>query len=132
MLFRSPQLTLEVYEGGNNVNYSRNDQEADIFASSAGLTASNTSTTTLPVQTLFAENNCYNNLNMHNTTSDETPCNPSGTQANGGQWYAKGPYSLSAYAGQTITLFLGTWNNTGGTGTAYFNYAYFDNVVITD
>jgi hypothetical protein len=125
-----PHLTLEVYEGGNNANYDRSDQEGAIFATSAGLTASTNSTTTLPVQTLFAENNCYNNLAMHNTTSDETPCNPGGVLANGEQWYQKGPYDLSAYAGQTVTLFLGTWNNTGGTGTAYFNYAYFDNVVI--
>ena len=127
----NPQLTLEVYEGDNNQQYNRNDQEAVVFAASAGLTSATNSTTTLPVQTLFSENNCYNNLNMHNTTADETPCNPGGTEANGDVWRQKGPYSLTAYAGQTITLFLGTWNNTGGTGTAYFNYAYFDNVVIS-
>jgi hypothetical protein len=126
----TPQLTLEVYEGTNNVEYNRNDQEAAVFASSAGLTSANNSTTTLPVQTLFAENNCYNNLGLHNTTADETPCNPGGSLANGEQWRQKGPYNLSAYAGQTITLFLGTWSNTGGTGTAYINWAYFDNVVI--
>jgi hypothetical protein len=128
----NPQLSLAVYEGGNNANYSRNDQEADVFAASAGLTAASNTTTTLPVQTLFAENNCYNNLNVHNTTSDETPCNPGGSLQYGGQWYQKGPFSLSAYAGQTITIFLGTWNNTGGTGTSYFSYAYFDNVVLTN
>jgi hypothetical protein len=126
----SPSLTLEVYEGDNNQEYNRNDQEAAVFASSAGLTSSNNSTTTLPVQTLFSENNCYNNLGVHNTTSDETPCNPGGLAATGDVWRQQGPFSLSAYAGQTITLFLGTWNSTGGTGTAYFNYAYFDNIVI--
>lgn len=126
----TPQLTFWVYEGGNDVEYARSDQEADVFAASAGLTSTNFETNSLPVQVLFAENNCYNNLGVHDTTSDEKPCVPVTGSPTGGQWRQKGPFNLSAYNGQTITIFLGTWNNTGGTGTSYFNYAYYDDVVL--
>ena len=135
----SPALTLWVYEGGNYAYYDATDSEADIFTASAGLTAATPTTTTLPQSVLFSEDNCWNNQSVPaSPNSAQGPCATDHLHggnanwpdlANGGVWRQKGPYDLTPYAGQTVTLFLGIWNSSSS--TTYYDYAYYDDVVLT-
>lgn len=121
-------LTFWVYEGGTAYNFYNGDQEAQILDS----------TGTNVVQTLFVELNCY--YDSTNFPSEPayaaSGCFPSaygGTSAytdwQGGFWTERGPYDLSSLAGQTVTLFLGTWTNQTHAGpTSYANFMFVDNV----
>jgi len=129
------QLTFWVLEGGNKAYYDGQDQEAEIFLASAGLSSSANTTTSLPDLQLFSENNCWNGLNLQGGSGPNSATKPcaidhSGVPdlANGNVWREKGPYDLSTYAGQTVTLFLGIWNSSSS-GT-YYNYAYYDDVTL--
>ena len=132
----SGQLSLWVLEGGNKAYYDGQDQEAEIFLASAGLNSSTNTTASLPDLQLFSENNCWNGLNLQGGSGPNGATKPcaidhSGVPdlANGNVWREKGPYDLSTYAGQTVTVFLGIWNSSSS-GT-YYNYAYYDDVQLT-
>lgn len=124
-------LSFWVYEGGTGYNFYNGDQEAQILDS----------TGTTVQQTLYVELNCYYDSN--NFPSEplyaSSGCFPSaygGTSAyvdwQGGFWTERGPYDLSSLAGQTVTLFLGTWSNANHPGpTSYANYMFVDNVDMT-
>lgn len=134
----NPSLTLWIYEGGDTYNTSQQQHVGMIyddtaafsaiasFTPSAGGTAY--STLSAPVDTLFAQNNCFNS--HPGASGDLSGCAVTATStALGGQWYEKGPYDLSPYAGHQITLFLGIWS-ASSTSTAY-NYAFYDDVVLS-
>lgn len=126
------QLSFWVLEGGNKAYYDGQDQEAEIFLASAGLSSSTNTTTSLPDLQLFAENNCWNGLKLGSVNTATSPCaiDHSGSPdlANGNVWREKGPYDLSTYAGQTVTVFLGIWNSSSS--LTYYNYAYYDDVTL--
>jgi hypothetical protein len=142
----SPTLTFGVYEGGND-NFVNSDSEADIFPSGSFSTAANGGTaTTLAFTTLFAEDNCYNNLSAYGSDAEVASstngsaraalCGTGGDSTlvgNGGQWYQRS-FDMSSFAGQNVTLFLGIWRNAGsGTAlgtTEYYSYAYYGNVTL--
>jgi len=121
-------LSFWVYEGGTGYNFYNGDQEAQILDS----------TGTTVKQTLFVELNCY----YDSTNFPDSPayngsgCFPAaygGTSAyvdwQGGFWTERGPYDLSSLAGQSVTLFLGTWSDQTRVGpTSYANFMFVDNV----
>ncbi|MGB6986665.1 MAG: hypothetical protein WBD74_11895 [Candidatus Aquilonibacter sp.] len=138
-----PYLSLYVLEGGTEYTFKYADNEAAIFGSYSANVAS-----TLD-EYLFAEENCY----AH--PSDATPAgiwggagisgggagcwpytyggDPSAYQnwLQGGFWSPRGPYDLSAYAGQTVTLFLGNWSNYHDTAAYYLQFMYVGAVQTT-
>ncbi|MGB6062183.1 MAG: hypothetical protein WBG27_10800, partial [Candidatus Aquilonibacter sp.] len=126
-----PYLSFYVLEGGGEYTFKYADQEAAIFPtplpSPIGIQAA------APVGTpsyLFAEQNCYVHPSDAGsptgiwgasiTSSGVKGCWPStyggdpssyNNWLQGGFWKPMGPYDLSSYAGQTITLFLGNWSD---------------------
>jgi hypothetical protein len=152
-------LTFNVYEGGDD-SFTTTDAEADVYPSTAWATATNGALASVaPTATLFAEANCYDNLQENGlylsspwgtgthaatTTARYSNCpytpggsTPSGTVSLGGYWYSR-TFDLSGYAGNSITLFFGIWrsaaigSNSRSTGSLnYYNYAYFDNIQLT-
>jgi hypothetical protein len=138
-----PQLSLYVLEGGTEYTFKEADQEATLFSSYANNVASTLG------EYLFVEQNCY----VHPTTA--TPpgiwggasitgggagCwpntyggDPSGYEnwLEGGFWSPRGPYDLSAYAGQTVTLFLGNWSYFHETHSYNAQFMYVGNVQVT-
>lgn len=123
----TPELTFWVYEGGSEYNFKYADQEADILDS----------TGTTIQQTLFAEENCF----WYPGTLGDTGylgsgCIPSaygGTATyvdwQGGYWTQRGPFDLSAYAGQTVTLFIGVWSSsTHASPATYGQFMFVGNV----
>lgn len=129
----SPTISLWVLEGGDKAYFDGQDQEAGIFTAAAGLTSATPKAAVLPSTYLFMENNCWNGLNAGTGNSAQAPCaiDHSGSPdlAHGNVWRKKGPYDLSAYVGQTVTVFLGIY--TSSTSTTYYNYAYYDDVLLT-
>lgn len=134
----NPSLTLWIYEGGDTYNTSQQQHVGMIyddtatfnaiasFTPSTGGTAYSTLST--PASILFAQNNCYNS--HPGASGDVGGCAVTATStALGGQWYEKGPYDLSTFAGHQITLFLGIWG-ASSTSTAY-TYAFYDDVVLS-
>lgn len=125
------QLTYWAYEGGTAYNFYNGDQEAQILDS--------TGTTVL--YTPVVELNCYYD-SVHFPTeptyasSGCFPADYGGTSAyndwsNGGYWVQRGPYNLSSLAGQTVTLFLGTWSSATHAGpVSYANFMFVDNVTV--
>ena len=121
------QLTFWVYEGGTAYNFYNGDQEAQILDS----------TGTTIKQTLFVELNCYYDSTNFPTSpvyagSGCFPTAYGGTSAyvdwQGGFWTQRGPYDLTALAGQTVTLFIGVWTDQTRAGPAsYANYMFVDN-----
>ncbi len=131
-----PMLTMWVFEGGNYSSLYSNDVESEIypagsFTSSGPSGATAMSTTTAPSKILFLEDNCYDNLNKPTSfappMADCLP--PSGAAVQGGVWKQKGPYDLTAYAGQAMTLFIGIMGTS--TSTTFYGYAYYDDVSLT-
>ncbi|HTX04103.1 MAG TPA: hypothetical protein VMD07_10550, partial [Candidatus Acidoferrales bacterium] len=49
-------------------------------------------------------------------------------------WVVKGPYTsqLQPLAGQSVTLFIGTWGKSGDSGSSYGVFMYVDNVVLVN
>jgi len=138
----SPNITAWVWEGGDNGNFGNGDEEMDIFSgatwvtgttSVAGVVESGKQTTANPTATLFAELNCYNNNGTSGGTSTTNYPDCVGQAGapgiRGGQWVKKGPYDLSAYAGQSVTVMIGSVGTSNSTG--YYEYLYADDVVLT-
>jgi hypothetical protein len=118
-----PYLSFYVLEGGTEYTFKEADQEAAIFQSYSSNVAS-----TLD-EYLFTEQDCYIHPSDAGTpagiwgksitSAGAKGCWPNtyggdpSTYQNwlqGGFWSPRGPYDLSAYAGQTVTLFLGNWS----------------------
>ena len=123
-------LSFWAYEGGIEYSFKSADQEADILDS----TGSTIQTT------LFSELNCFYDPTAIGagsyTGSGCRPASLGGTSAytdwQGGYWVQRGPYDLSAYEGQTVTLFLGVWDYFSNAGpTSYGNGMYVGNVQLT-
>jgi hypothetical protein len=106
------QLRFYIYEAGTQYNFKTADQEADVL-NSAG---------TAVQKTLLAEINCLWDPNVTggaNAGGSSSGCIPvadggAGTylnEDNGGYWKQEGPFDLSAYAGTTVQLFIGIWDN---------------------
>jgi hypothetical protein len=112
---------------GGGYSFKDEDQEADILTSGAS-TINSTG-----ASTLFAEQACYLNPTGSPPSGTGTLAGPiigpgvstadscwggyAGTYMDwiyGGYWQPFGPYSLAAYAGQTVTLFIGDWNDNTG------------------
>jgi len=131
-----PYLSFYVLEGGGEYTFKYADQEAAIFPTPLSGTSPNTAQGTPSY--LFAEESCY----MHPsdagapmgiwgasiTSAGIKGCwpstyggDPSGYHnwLQGGFWKPMGPYNLSSYEGQQITLFLGNWSN-------YFEQAAYE------
>jgi hypothetical protein len=124
----TPQyLTFYGWLAGSGYSFKYEDQEADIV-SNGGTTLNSTGATTL-----FAEQACYLNPTGSTPTGSESLAGPiigpgastasscwggySGSYLDwiyGGYWQPFGPYKLSPYAGQTVTLFIGDWNDNTG------------------
>lgn len=128
----SGSLSFWVYEGGTGYNFYNGDQEAQILDS----------TGTTIEKTLFVELNCY--YDSTNFPSEpvyaSSGCFPTaygGTSTfvdwQGGFWTERGPYDLSALAGQTVTLFIGVWTDQTHQPAplSYAQYMFVDNVALT-
>jgi len=121
-----PYLSFWAYEAGSEYKFAYADQEADILDSTG---------TTLQ-QTLFAELSCFDDPTTLGTTAyTASGCEPSSaatppvsgfggtstfTDWQGGYWVPRGPYNLSSYAGQTITLFIGVFLESNSAPPSHF------------
>jgi hypothetical protein len=126
-------LSFWAYEGGTEQEFKFEDQEADILDSTGATVKS----------TLFSELNCfYDPPAVGAGTFATSKCDPSGTatpppgqttlQYQGGYWVQRGPYDLTAYVGQTVTLFIGVWNDDNDAGpTSFGNGLFVGNVQLT-
>jgi len=138
-----PYISLWVLEGGTEYTFKYADNEAAIFGSYSSNVAS-----TLD-EYLFAEENCYAHPSTatpagiwggSGITGGGAGCWPADYGGDpslyqnwleGGFWSPRGPYDLSAYAGQTVTLFLGNWSYYHDTATYYLQFMYVGNVQTT-
>lgn len=137
----TPQyLSFYGWLAGSGYSFKSEDQEADILDS----------TGTTVESTLFAEQACYENPNGTTPSGTASLAGPiiapgastssscwggySGSYVDwlyGGYWQPFGPYDLSAYAGQTITLFIGNWSVYADNATKYAQLLYVANVETT-
>jgi len=115
--FTVPQnavLTMNVNEGGYESSIAYGDQEAYLFMGGASALTAESS----PIQ-LFSE--------LNTQSYSQTP-------ADVGNWTERGPYTLTGTnglgltAGQTVTLFIGTYDN--GPSTHYGEYILIDDVSV--
>jgi hypothetical protein len=133
-------LSFNVYEGGND-DFANADVEADVYPAGSFATANGAmQTTASPSATLFADNNCYDNLQNNalylvapwgtgthsvSTTGRYKACPyfpngvgdpsgaPDGTDISlGGIWYSP-TFDVSAYGGTNVTVFLGVYRKAG-------------------
>jgi len=135
----APYLSFWVFEGGAGYQFSDFDQEAVVLqGSTIGAT-------------LFAEQDCYLHPGIPSSGSStagglyggagvftSSGCWPAAYGGDtsgpyydwvqGGFWQQRGPYDLSAYAGQTITLFLGNWSFYHETATYYAQFMFVGDV----
>jgi hypothetical protein len=140
------QLTVYVWEGGNNGQFYNSDTEVDLYDLTGGATTWTTSswtndpytykitTTATPDLTLMAETNCYNNLDTSggaatNIDGCATPHPAQPPTSTGGQWWEKGPYDLSAYAGKSVTIMIGSYGSS--TSAGYYEYTFVDDASLT-
>lgn len=134
----NPQLTFWLYEGGDTDNTSHQIHLGMIYPSTTTFTAiggfspgsggTAYTTTNLPSTILFAQNNCYNS--HPGASGDLGGCAVTATSsALGGQWLEKGPYDLSAFAGEPVTIFLGKWG--AASTTTLYDYVFYDDVVLS-
>jgi hypothetical protein len=125
----APYLSFWVWEGGENYSFKSSDQEAEVLDA----------TGTTIQQTLFAEEHCYVHppAESPGLVSTSNGCWPSAFGGDssgykdwvaGGYWYQRGPYNLSAYAGQTVTLYFGNYSYYANTTNVYSNFYYLGNV----
>jgi len=127
----SASLSLWLYEGSNTNVFATNNHLGAVFSGNPFTTAyaqavggqTSYHAAVAPAQILFAQDNCYNS---DPGKSDVAAC-AIGTGA-GGVWYNK-VFDMSAYAGQSVTLFLGQAGSS--TATTTFSYVYFDDVSLT-
>lgn len=137
-----PYLSMYVLEGGSEYSFKYADNEAALFGSYSSNVASSLD------EYLFTEENCY----LHPTTASPAgiwagsgvnatsgcwPQTYGGDSSNyynwlmGGFWQERGPYDLSAYAGTTVTLFLGNWSYYHDSSSYYAQFMYVGNVETT-
>lgn len=125
-------LSFWVWEGGSNYSFATSDQEADILDSTG---------TTLEA-TLFAEENCYIHPSLGwapgaASTSGCWPAAYGGDSSDymdwigGGYWQERGPFNLSSYEGQTVTLYIGNWSYYLDQASKYAQFMYVGNVETT-
>jgi hypothetical protein len=135
----TPYLSFWVLEGGSDYSFATGDQEAAIFGSYGTNVASSLD------EYLFAEMDCY----LHPTTASPagiwggagvnttSGCWPSAYGGDtdsyynwigGGFWSQRGPYNLSAYAGTSVTLFIGNWSYYHDSAAYYAQFLYVGNV----
>ena len=138
----APYLSFYVFEGGEYYNFDNADQEA-VILDSTGATIK---------QTLFAEQDCYLHpgpasggkstaggafggagVNTDNgcwpaAYGGDVNSTPYNNWIQGGFWQPRGPYDLSSYAGQTVTLFLGNWSYYHDTATYYAQFMFVGDV----
>jgi hypothetical protein len=135
----APYLSMYVLEGGEYYKATENDQEVAIFPSST-LTSGYIATGTPSY--LFLEWNCYldeSYLGWGTGESGSNSCLNTDTASGsnwylGGFWQPRGPYNLSSYAGQTVTLYVGVWSyyaNSGSSDAKYAQFMYVGNVQMT-
>lgn len=151
------KLTFSVYEGGDD-NWSKSDDEADLYPSGA-MSSTSPTASVAPTVRLYAQNNCYDSAGFEaiflpapwgtgsvaiSSTARWSGCpqTPGGASpggyspsSGGGYWYAKS-LDLSSYSGEPVTLFLGISRDAAGSvptasGAQYYNYAFYDNVVLS-
>jgi hypothetical protein len=119
----APNLSFWVWEGGAEYTSKYADQNAEILNGSAAID-----------ETLFQEENCFQDTSqtlagLGPTTGNTNGCDPSddthdyGDWVNGGYWVQRGPYDLSAYAGQSVTLYVGTYWYYSDVPPSYTDYA---------
>ncbi len=135
----APYLSMYVLEGGEYYKSTENDQEVAVFPTS---TLTNGYIVTGTPTYLFLEWNCYldeSYLDWGTGESASNSCLNTDTTAGsnwylGGVWEPRGPYSLSAYAGDQVTLFVGIWayySNYGASDAKYNEFMYVGNVQMT-
>jgi len=124
-------LYLSFWEWDGNTEFTFKDADQDaVILDSTGTTVQ---------QTLFVENHCYADPNIGQApgqamTSGCWPAAYGGDSSNfkdwigGGFWTQRGPYNLSAYAGQTITLYFGNWSFFSNAASKFANFIYVGNV----
>jgi hypothetical protein len=128
------QISMWVFEGGNTSSLYSNNTSAAFYPSGSFVDSGRgaTAATATTSQILFLEENCYDSLNFPTTFSPPmADCSPpSGVAVQGGVWKLKGPYTVSpSLNGTTVTLYLGIMGTS--TSTTFYNYAYFDDVLLT-
>ncbi len=134
-----PYLSMYVLEGGEYYKSNENDQEVAVFPTS---TLTNGYIVTGTPTYLFLEWNCYldeSYLGWGTGESASNSCLNTDTTAGsnwylGGSWQPRGPYNLSSYAGQQVTLFIGIWayySNYGTSDAKYNEFMYVGNVQMT-
>ena len=122
-------LSFWEWEGSTEYTMKYGDQDAVVLDS----------TGTTVQSTLFVENHCYADANIGQApgqlaTSGCWPHAYGGDSSlfldwtGGGFWTQRGPYNLSAYAGQTVTLYVGNWSFFANNATKYANFLYVGNV----
>ncbi len=122
-------LTFWEWEGNTEFTFKDADEDAVVLDS----------TGTNVLQTLFVENHCYADPLIGQapgqaTTSGCWPAAYGGDSSHfldwigGGFWTQRGPYDLSAFAGQTITLYFGNWSFFANNANKFANFIYVGNV----
>jgi hypothetical protein len=147
-------LSMWVWEGGAEYGWQQADEEAAIFGSYSSNVASNLQSY------LFVEGNCYLDPGTGTSGSGSgaestgsgpgtwggvgvdvtSGCWPSAYNGDydlyynwiqGGFWSPRGPFDLSAYEGQTVTLFIGVYQRLNMKAGYYANFMYVGNVETT-
>ena len=142
-----PYLSMYVLEGGSEYSFKYADNEAALF----GSYSSTSNTASSLDEYLFTEEDCY----LHPTTASpagiwggtgvnaDSGCwpatyggdtgtdNPYYNWLMGGFWQERGPYNLSAYAGSSVTLFLGNYSYYHDSAAYYAQFMYVGNVETT-
>jgi hypothetical protein len=123
-------LSFWAYEGGSEYAFYFADQEADVMTADG----------TAIQKTLFAEDNCFWNPGHVGATGyTNNGCIPpsdgstsSYQDFQGGAWVQRGPYNLSAYAGKSITLYLGTWSSPSVNEVTPYPATYSNEMWVTN
>jgi hypothetical protein len=134
----APYLSMYVLEGGEYYKSNENDQEVAVFPTS---TLTNGYIVTGTPTYLFLEWNCYLDPSIGWGTGESASNSCLSTDATagsnwylGGTWQPRGPYNLSSYAGEQVTLFVGIWAyyaNYGASDAKYNEFMYVGNVQMT-
>ena len=153
----TPYLSLWVWEGGSGFSFATADQEVAIFPSYSANVASGTPTYLLAEQNCYVHPNtpasgsstaggtyggsgyyqdsgCWPEAYDGDTCANYSDYGSSTCKApfydwiQGGFWSQRGPYSLSSFAGQTVTLFIGNWSYYKDTGSYYGQWMFVGNV----
>lgn len=108
--------TMYVWEGGSEKDTTLSDQEADVLSADGSS----------QLASLFIDSAC----SVTATEGFKKHCDPTqngGIPATGGVWVQRGPYDVTAYAGTTVTLFVGIWL---GPTASISDFMYVDDVSV--